>query len=197
MYDAACNTFQPFGFAGGLYDQHTKLTRFGARDYDAETGRWTAKDTIRFMGGSTGLYEYANSDPVNLLDPSGYQYEGASPPPTVPGGPWTWNPDASNSRGGTFTNEAGHSASWDPEGHWDVDNGQGMRQRYDRWGTPLSPGAAHGYKGPKQKPIRNLIRKVPVLGLGLVCLDLATDPEYGVDDAFNDSLGWAAGGDLE
>jgi YD repeat-containing protein len=31
--------FQPFGFAGGLYDPDTKLTRFGARDYDAETGR--------------------------------------------------------------------------------------------------------------------------------------------------------------
>jgi len=30
--------FQPFGFAGGIYDQHTKLTRFGARDYDASTG---------------------------------------------------------------------------------------------------------------------------------------------------------------
>ena len=27
--------FQPFGFAGGLYDQDTKLVRFGARDYDA------------------------------------------------------------------------------------------------------------------------------------------------------------------
>ena len=26
--------FQPFGFAGGLYDQDTKLVRFGARDYD-------------------------------------------------------------------------------------------------------------------------------------------------------------------
>ena len=25
--------FQPFGFAGGLYDEHTELTRFGARDY--------------------------------------------------------------------------------------------------------------------------------------------------------------------
>ena len=25
--------FQPFGFAGGLYDLHTRLTRFGARDY--------------------------------------------------------------------------------------------------------------------------------------------------------------------
>ena len=31
--------FQPFGFAGGLHDPDTQLTRFGARDYDAETGR--------------------------------------------------------------------------------------------------------------------------------------------------------------
>ena len=32
--------FQPFGFAGGLYDPLTKLVRFGARDYNAEIGRW-------------------------------------------------------------------------------------------------------------------------------------------------------------
>jgi RHS repeat-associated protein len=63
--------FQPFGFAGGLYDQHTKLTRFGARDYDAETGRWTAKDPIRFAGGDTNLYGYVVSDPVNWGDPWG------------------------------------------------------------------------------------------------------------------------------
>jgi RHS repeat-associated protein len=63
--------FQPFGFAGGIYDQHTKLTRFGARDYDAETGRWTAKDPIRFDGGDFNLYGYVFSDPINAVDPTG------------------------------------------------------------------------------------------------------------------------------
>jgi RHS repeat-associated protein len=60
--------FQPFGFAGGLYDPDTQLTRFGARDYDAETGRWTAKDPIRFLGGDPNLYGYVLNDPVNRVD---------------------------------------------------------------------------------------------------------------------------------
>lgn len=63
--------FQPFGFAGGLYDADTKLVRFGARDYDAETGRWTAKDPLQFGGGDSNLYGYAFGDPVNFVDPSG------------------------------------------------------------------------------------------------------------------------------
>jgi RHS repeat-associated protein len=63
--------FQPFGFAGGLYDRDTKLVRFGARDYDAETGRWDAKDPLRFNGGDTNLYGYVLNDPVNLYDPQG------------------------------------------------------------------------------------------------------------------------------
>jgi RHS repeat-associated protein len=64
--------FQPFGFAGGLYDQDTKLLRFGARDYDPNTGRWTAKDPILFAGGDTNLYEYASNDPVNKIDSAGH-----------------------------------------------------------------------------------------------------------------------------
>ena len=63
--------FQPFGFAGGLYDPDTGLVRFGARDYDPEVGRWTAKDPIRFDGGTTNLYVYADKDPVNLIDQTG------------------------------------------------------------------------------------------------------------------------------
>jgi len=54
--------FQPFGFAGGIYDRDTNLTRFGARDYDPETGRWTAKDPIKFDGGDSNLYGYVLSD---------------------------------------------------------------------------------------------------------------------------------------
>ncbi len=50
--------FQPFGFAGGLYDPLTGLVRFGVRDYDPEVGRWTAKDPILFAGGDSNLYGY-------------------------------------------------------------------------------------------------------------------------------------------
>ncbi|GBC59939.1 hypothetical protein DENIS_0881 [Desulfonema ishimotonii] len=61
----------PFGFAGGLYDADTGLIRFGHRDYDPDTGRWTAKDPILFAGGDTDLYGYCLSDPVNWVDPDG------------------------------------------------------------------------------------------------------------------------------
>jgi RHS repeat-associated protein len=63
--------FQPFGFAGGLYDRDTGLVRFGARDYDATTGRWTAKDPVRFGGGDGNLFAYALGDPVDRIDPDG------------------------------------------------------------------------------------------------------------------------------
>ena len=63
--------FQPFGFAGGLYDQNTHLVRLGARDYLPTVGRWTAKDPIRFAGSDTNLYGYVLLNPVNLTDSSG------------------------------------------------------------------------------------------------------------------------------
>jgi RHS repeat-associated protein len=63
--------FVPQGFAGGLYDADTGLVRFGARDYDAVTGRWTAKDPSVWEGGQTNLYAYAQNDAVNKLDNTG------------------------------------------------------------------------------------------------------------------------------
>jgi RHS repeat-associated protein len=63
--------FQPFGYAGGLYDPQTGLVRFGARDYDAKVGRWTTKDPIGFAGGDTNLYAYVGNNPVNGIDTQG------------------------------------------------------------------------------------------------------------------------------
>ena len=65
--------FQVFGLGGGIYDPDTGLVRFGKRDYDAAAGRWTAKDPIRFAGGSQ-FYCYVANDPVNRLDPYGLDY---------------------------------------------------------------------------------------------------------------------------
>ncbi|MCB9771336.1 MAG: RHS repeat-associated core domain-containing protein [Candidatus Omnitrophica bacterium] len=66
--------FQPFGFAGGLYESATGLTRFGARDYDAFTGRWTAKDPIGFGGGDTNLYGYVDSVGKLISETNLYAY---------------------------------------------------------------------------------------------------------------------------
>jgi RHS repeat-associated protein len=63
--------FQPFGFAGGLYDPQTKLVRFAARDYDPQIGRWTARDPMLFAGGTVNSYSYSLNDPVGCVDPGG------------------------------------------------------------------------------------------------------------------------------
>lgn len=63
--------FQPFGFAGGIHDPDSGLVRFGARDYDPRTARWTAKDPILFAGDSANLYSYVNASPLDHIDPTG------------------------------------------------------------------------------------------------------------------------------
>jgi RHS repeat-associated protein len=64
----------PFGFAGGIHDDATKLVRFGAREYDARTGRWLSKDEARF-GGGENFYEYVAGDPVNRVDRNGRSWQ--------------------------------------------------------------------------------------------------------------------------
>lgn len=79
--------FQPFGFAGGLYDPDTRLVHLGAREYDAETGRWTSRDPVLFGGNSPNLFGYCHNDPVNLTDSTG----------RGPG--WTWNSEGAQLAG--------------------------------------------------------------------------------------------------
>jgi RHS repeat-associated protein len=63
--------FLPLGYAGGLRDQVTGLVRFGLRDYEPQSGRFTARDPAMFAGSQRSLYAYANSSPVSYHDPGG------------------------------------------------------------------------------------------------------------------------------
>jgi RHS repeat-associated protein len=96
--------FQPFGFAGGLYDRDTKLVRFGARDYDAEAGRWTTKDPVRIRSNSSNLYEYVSNDPVNLMDSLGL--ENTSPPS------WSEEHDAYTNKMSRFRQQMPHVSQY-------------------------------------------------------------------------------------
>jgi RHS repeat-associated protein len=61
----------PIGFAGGLHDQDLGFVRFGWRDYDTFTSRWTAPDPLGDAGGDSDWYGYCLDDPVNGVDPTG------------------------------------------------------------------------------------------------------------------------------
>lgn len=97
---------------------------------------------------------YCGNNPVSFADPGGLAPMGPPPIPVpggVPGNGWKWNPDPRNKRGGSWgpripvPGQSQPSASWEPEqGHWDVDNGLGQRERYTRDGKPISPDYAHG-----------------------------------------------------
>ena len=63
--------FQPFGYAGGMYEEQTGLVRFGLRDYDPVSGRWSSKEPLGFAGGFANLYTYAGNDPLSYVDPTG------------------------------------------------------------------------------------------------------------------------------
>ncbi len=61
------------GFVGGVIDESTDLTHLGAREYDAETGRFISVDPVFDNGDpqSWNGYSYAGNNPVTVSDPSG------------------------------------------------------------------------------------------------------------------------------
>ncbi|WP_027187877.1 RHS repeat domain-containing protein [Desulfovibrio cuneatus] len=71
LHDSFPELSFPLGFAGGLVDEHTGFVRFGYRDYDPQTGRFTAQDPARDLRGDADLYDYCVDDPVSCIDPQG------------------------------------------------------------------------------------------------------------------------------
>jgi RHS repeat-associated protein len=86
--------FQPFGFAGGIYDTDTSLILFGARTYNPLFGCWMSKDPILFAGKDTNLYRYAKADPINFIDPTGK--ENNIPCPQYGPAPTPYKPNPNN-----------------------------------------------------------------------------------------------------
>ena len=160
-------------------------------------------------GASIDCWEQGNCD-TNLQ--SGGQSSPApqhpqAPPESIPrNGDWRWYRDNGNSRGGTWRDEPRtegrrrlqRSASFEggtrrnPGGHWDVDQGNGSRIRYNRFGAVIA-GSAHAYRGPAQRPTGSAAgvaaRAMPLLGVistftGMLSGRIRTDtPEHFYEDA--------------
>jgi RHS repeat-associated protein len=138
-----------YGFQGGRHDLAlggSGWVEFRNRWLVTDQGRWNRQDPAGFVDGSN-LYQHVRSSPVRFVDPMGLMGQGGQSsygPPDSIGGPWTWTPDPTNPRGGTFRNAQGHQASFDYQySHWDVDDGSPQRKRYDVRGNPLTVQQAH------------------------------------------------------
>ena len=123
------------------------------RHYDPTTGRYIQADPLGMPDGPS-RYAYVGNSPLMYVDREGLQNT-PPPPANIPGGPWKWHNNPGDSRGGRWHGADGSSGNFDfPDGHWDIDDGKGNRQRYNRHGAPLSKEDAHGqYQGPPRLPI--------------------------------------------
>ncbi|MCW3819641.1 RHS repeat protein [Micromonospora sp. DR5-3] len=64
------------GFVGGTIDSSTGLTHLGAREYDADTGRFISVDPIMDVGDPQQMnaYAYSNNSPATFSDPDGLKF---------------------------------------------------------------------------------------------------------------------------
>ena len=61
----------PYLFTARRLDEETGLYYYRARYYHADLGRFISRDPIGYLGSRWNLYEYVNSQPTFMRDPSG------------------------------------------------------------------------------------------------------------------------------
>jgi len=76
------------------------VSRYSARYYDPQAGRFLSEDPTGFNGDGTDFYSYVLNSPISLIDPLGLQHWGApdynpglwnDPPGSIGSGPQLWN----------------------------------------------------------------------------------------------------------
>ena len=123
---------QHYGYAGGIRDTSGHLVHYGMRWYDPVTGRFTQQDSLETLAdpSRSNRYEYAASNPINYVDPSGLapcyygpcdpdpynlgRYNGCLPGCYEPTYSWTWSPTRRQACG--FGAVAGAIVSFSPAG---------------------------------------------------------------------------------
>lgn len=145
-------------FPGQMYDAHTGLNYNYFRDYDPATGRYSQSDPIGLNGGIS-TYGYVGANPLTAIDPFGLQvYGGQTPPPNIPGGPWT--PAGPGQKPGTFYGPKNPNGGpraicryvpdgknggppTTPRSYWKIKESASDWQRYDQRGRPGPPERFH------------------------------------------------------
>ncbi len=151
-------------FPGQWFQLESGLHQNWWRHYDPTTGRYTQVDPLGFVDGPS-VYGYARQSASMIVDLLGLDPPPVGPngdplPPPVPlppgpnGEPNSWVPAGGPSTAGTRAkwkpkypvrgpgSKGGQpSCSWDDaHNHWDCDDGQGNR---DRWNPDGTPAPAH------------------------------------------------------
>lgn len=181
--------FQPFGFAGGLYDLDTGFVHFGSREYDPHWGRWTTLDPVLFAGLDTNLYAYVGNDPVNFVDPLGWIKLPADPTGLPP--EWTHDPTHRDPYGRRYRHPNGDvldyhkgrpdQPRWRGRDHWHHNGGEDHLRPGDEIPDPAPEGVPGNEPAEFCRPIDVTVES-PIpdwlaigLGVGIIVATLVED----------------------
>jgi RHS repeat-associated protein len=103
-----------YGYTGREYDEYTGLMYYRARFYDPQIGRFISEDPIEFEGG-INWYAYVDNDPINFIDPYGFDKFKLPDHPSKLLPEWKPDPTHKNPNGQRFRHPNGDFLDFHPK----------------------------------------------------------------------------------